>query len=156
MWPDAKFIQIMRDPFSSTASKTQIWSPDFRHNSPGFGVRKRMFARLFPSLTDTLNTITTPYEWFLFEWRMYTEEGERLKRIFPEQYYIVRLEDAQRAPQGTFSGICEFTGLRLTDRLRRAYQTMLDPRVRLAKPQLTAPRCRELLSHSAQRWGYPF
>ncbi|MFH1111388.1 MAG: sulfotransferase [Planctomycetota bacterium] len=154
MWPDALFVQIMRDPFGSSASKSQIWSSNFENQSPGIAIRKRTFASLYPDLNEMLSTIKKPYEWFLFAWRVSTEEGERLSKLFPRQYCAVRLEDVQQVPEETLRGICEFAGLPFTERLRRAYKVMLDPRVRMAKPQISVERCRELLGESAARWGY--
>jgi hypothetical protein len=156
MWPDAKFVQIMRDPFGTTSSKTQCWPSIDEQELPGVAIRRRMFARLFPELKDLLDTVRSSYEWYLFEWRMFTEEGERLQAMFPERYTIVRLEDAQTNPSGVFEKLCAFTGLPVTRRLRRAYRLWLDPRLRMAKPQLDPARCRELLGQSAERWGYTF
>jgi hypothetical protein len=154
MWPDATFLQVMRDPLSSTASKTHWWSSRYEDKSPGIELRRRMFLNLFPELASLLGTISTAYEWFLFEWRVYTQEGERLKRTFPDQYHIVRLEDAQENPDRTFDELCDFARLRFTGRLRRAYQTMLERRIRLATPKLDSRRCTELLGQRAERWGY--
>ncbi len=155
MWPDAKFVQIMRDPFSTTASKAQSWPSIDERRLPGVAIRRRMFADLFPQYAELLDTARTAYEWYLFEWRIETEMGERLAAAMPDQLRIVRLEDAQMDPEPFYTGVCEFAGLRMTNRLRRACQTMLNAKVRMAKPQLDRARCLELLGQSAERWGYP-
>lgn len=154
MWPDAKFIQIMRDPFSTTDSKMQCWPSIDEKQLPYLKIRRTMYTKLFPELTVLLSTITTPYEWYLFEWRVDTEEGERLKNMFTDRYRVVQLEEVQRNPETALTEICDFTGLRFSKRLRRAYRTMLDQRIRLAKPQLDRARCAEILGSSADRWGY--
>lgn len=154
MWPDARFVQIMRDPFSTTASKAQSWPSIDEQKLPGVAIRRRMFGELFPQYAELVETARTPYEWYLFEWRIDAEMGEELSAAMPDQFQIVRLEDAQMHAESFYEGICAFAGLRFTHRLRRAYQTMLNPRVRMAKPQLDRARCIELLGQSAERWGY--
>jgi len=156
MWPDAKFVQILRDPFSTTASKAQSWPSIDEKQLPGVAIRRRMYGELFPQYAALLDSARTAYEWYLFEWRIDTEMGERLAAAMPHQLRIVRLEDAQIDPEPFCAGICEFAGLRMTNRLRRAYQTMLNAQVRMAKPQLDRARCIELLGQSAERWGYGF
>lgn len=156
MWPDARFIQIMRDPFGTTSSKTQCWPSIDEKELPGVAIRRRVFEKLYPHLRPLLDGVRTSYEWYLFEWRMFTEEGERLRAMFPDRYTIIRLEDAQQNPAESFDKLCAFAKLRVTDRLRRAYRAWLDARVRLAEPQLDVARCRELLGDSAERWGYTF
>jgi hypothetical protein len=156
LWPDARFVQVVRDPFSTTASKTQCWPSIDERQHPGVAIRKRMYARLRPGLVDLLDSVQTTYEWYLLEWRYYTEEGERLAAALPGRYHAIRLEDAQRQPESVLAAVCDFAGLRFTNRLRRAYRVMLDRRVRLARPQIDVRRCRELLGASADRWGYRF
>lgn len=154
MWPDAKFIHIIRDPFATTSSKVASWPIDDEARFPGIALRRKMFADLFPEITPILATITTSYEWYLLEWRMYAQEGERLMSMFPHSYLIVRLEDLQRNPKEALMRICDFVRLRFTNRLQRAYRTMLSPRVRLAKSQVDSARRDELIGQTACRWGY--
>lgn len=156
MWPDATFIQVIRDPFSTTASKLECWPVADETRLLRFAIERRIYTRLFPELVSLLDSARTRPEWHLFEWRMYTEEGERLRDMLPRRYCIVRLEDVQRQPEELLGSICEFAGLRFTNRLRRAYKTMLYRRVRMARPQLDVARCKELLGESAARWGYRF
>lgn len=156
MWPDARFIQIMRDPFGTTSSKTQCWPSIDEKELPGVAIRRRMFEKLYPHLKPLLDSVKSSYEWYLFEWRLFTEEGERLRQLYPDRYTIVRLEDAQQNPKETIEKACQFLELRMTSRIRRAYRAWLDPKVRLAKPLLDPARCRELLGESADRWGYAF
>ncbi len=154
MWGDAKFVQIMRDPFSTTASKAQSWPSIDEKQFPGIAIRRRMFLELFPEHEELLASIRSPYEWYLFEWRIDTEMGERLLGDDRRDFLFVRLEDAQSQPEPFFAKWCDFCGLRVTDRLRRAYRTKLNRRVRMAKPSLDKQRCLELLGESAGRWGY--
>ncbi|HUW84348.1 MAG TPA: sulfotransferase [Phycisphaerae bacterium] len=156
MWPDATFIHMVRDPFSTTASKSQHWPSVYSRYTPGTAVRRNVFTQLFPEYADLLATVRTTAEWFLFEWRIYIEEGERLQRSFPHQYGIFRFEDVQLDPESTLRDMCALAQLRLTPRVRRAYQTILDTRVQLALPPLDRSRCAELLGDAPDRWGYHF
>ena len=154
MWPDATFIHVIRDPFATTSSKVASWPIIDEERFPGIALRRKMFGDLFPELAPILATIKTSYEWYLFEWRMYVQEGERLKRMFPHSYLILRLEDLQGNAEEALMRICEFVRLRFTNRLQRAYRTMLSPRVRMAKSQVEPARRDELIGDTACRWGY--
>jgi hypothetical protein len=154
MWADAKFIQIIRDPFSTAASKTECWPSIHEKKIAGIAIRKRVYVALFPELSGLLDSVQGAYEFYLFECRICIELGERLKGMFPRAYHLLRLEDLQTNPESTLASICAFAGLRFSNRLRRAYRTMLDRRVRLATPPIDPVRCRELLGDSAKRWGY--
>ena len=156
MWPDATFIHMVRDPFSTTASKSQHWPSVYSRHTPGIAVRRNVFNQLFPEYADLLATVRTTAEWFLLEWRIYIEEGERLQRMFPHQYGIFRFEDVQLNPDSAMRDMCTLAGLRFTSRVRRAYQTILDTRVQLARPPLDRSRCAELLGDAPDRWGYHF
>lgn len=156
IWPDAIFLHMVRDPFSTTASKSQHWPSIDDRQVPGIAVRRNLFNRLFPQYADLLATVRTTAEWYLFEWRIYIEEGERLQRAFPNQYGIFRFEDVQLNPESAVRDMCALAGLRFTSRLRRAYRTILDTRVQLARPPLDRSRCAELLGDAPNRWGYHF
>ena len=156
MWPDAKFIQIIRDPFSTTASNTQCWPLIDEQQIPQIAILRETWSKLFPRLAGLLGTIQTTYEFHLFKWRMYTEEGERLKAMLAERYCFLQLEEAQRDPAQSVANVCGFVGLRFTNRLRRACHTMLDPHVRMTNPELDRARCAEILGSSAERWRYGF
>lgn len=153
MWPDAVFLQLVRDPFSTAASKAALWGGA---ETPGTMLRNRLIAALSPECGWLLETVQDPYERQLLLWRTCIEEGERLRNLFPDQYHAVRFEDVQREPEEVLARICTFLGLRFTSRLRRAYRCMLDRRIRLATPPISLERCRDLLGDSARRWGYRF
>ena len=154
MWPDAKFVHIIRDPFSTTASKVANWPFDNERQLPGIALRRRAFTMLFPELSDLVAFVCSSYEWYLFEWRVYIEEGERLARTFPGSYHFLRLEDLQRDPEDVLARICAFVDLRFAPRLRRFARVLLDRRIRMALPRVSPARCMELLGGAADRWGY--
>jgi len=156
IWPDCTFLHMVRDPFSTTASKSEHWPSIDDRKIPGIAVRRNLFRRLFPEYADLLATVRTAAEWYLFEWRVYIEEGERLQRAFPQQYGIFRFEDVQLDPESALRDMCTLAGLRFTSRVHRAYQTILDTRVQLAHPPIDRSRCAELLGDAPDRWGYHF
>jgi hypothetical protein len=134
MFPDARFVHIVRDPYVVFPSTVNLWQSLYRKH----GLQKPTFAGLEEDVLTTFN-------------RLYArlEEGRRL--VPPGHFYEVRYEDLVREPAGQMRRLYEHLGLGGFDeyrpRLERYLQSIAGYETN--KYQLT-PEQRALV---AERWG---
>ncbi|MBV9124323.1 MAG: sulfotransferase, partial [Planctomycetes bacterium] len=134
LFPEARFIHIIRDPYVVFPSTVKLWKTLYRTH----GLQKPNFVGLEEHV---LKTFTRLYE------RL--EEGKKL--IDPARFYELRYEDLVRDPVGQMRRLYEHLALggfdRYLPRLQRYLAAIANYETN--KYQLT-PEMRQLVS---QRWG---
>lgn len=100
MFPDARFVHIVRDPYVVFPSTMNLWKSLYRTH----GLQRPTFAGLEEQV---LSTYTTLYQKL--------EEGRRL--VPPGNFYELRYEDLVRAPVEEMRKIYEHLGLGGFDKL---------------------------------------
>ncbi|HEX3998310.1 MAG TPA: sulfotransferase [Pirellulales bacterium] len=136
MFPSARFVHIVRDPYAVFSSTMKLW----------------------PSLTD-LQALQSPryddlreYVYGSFE-RMYRAFSEQKNRIRPENFCELRYEDLVRDPVAQMQSIYEHLGLGDFDRARPKIEAHMQSQkdYKPNRHQIPAERRAEI----SRRWG-PF
>jgi hypothetical protein len=135
LFPDARFVHIVRDPFVVFPSTVNLWKSLYETQ----GFQKPTFAGLEEHV---FATFTRLYE------RL--EEGKRL--LAPDRFHELRYEDLVRDPEGEMRRLYERLGLggfeELLPRLRQYLAEHADYRTNRYRP--LAP---ELRVEITRRWG---
>jgi hypothetical protein len=134
LFPDARFVHIVRDPFVVFPSTVTLWKTLYRTQGlqrPTFaGVEEYVFA-----------TFTRLYE------RL--EEGRKL--VAPSRFHELRYEDLVRDPVGQMEAVYEALGLGEFERVRPQVEAY---RARTAGYRTNYyPLSPELEAEIARRWG---
>jgi len=90
MFPEARFVHIVRDPFVLFPSTVNLWKSLYRTH----GLQEPTFARLEEYVFATFN-------------RLYDKLEEGRKQIPPEQFHELRYEDLVRDPIGQMRALYE-------------------------------------------------
>ena len=98
--PDARFVEIVRDPRAVLASKKRF--KDTARTTERFGddLRKvKMMMRVYDPFWDTL------------AWRLAVRAVQKAKKQYPQQIITVQYEQLITAPENTIRPVCEFLSL---------------------------------------------
>ncbi len=95
--PEARFVEILRDPRDILASKKKR-ARSVRVTDPAER-RIRQLERVYDPFWDAL------------EWRLAVRAGQRARAAHPDRFYSVRYEDLVQQPEVTVRGVCAFLGL---------------------------------------------
>jgi hypothetical protein len=104
--PDARFVEIVRDPravlaskkrFKDTARTTERFNEDLR--------KVKMMQRVYDPFWDTL------------AWRLAVRAVKKAKTLYPEQIITVQYEQLIAEPENTIRPVCEFLDLPFAARM---------------------------------------
>lgn len=98
IWPDARVIEMVRDPRAALASKKSRRSEEWAAREKERGVYLGRDVAYDP-LLDSIS------------WRAAVHTGEDARRRYPDNILTVRYEDLVTYPVETMQRICDFTGL---------------------------------------------
>ncbi len=90
LFPDARFVHIVRDPYTIFPSTIKLWKRMYRYH----GLQKPRYEGLEEHVFDTLN-------------RMYDVFEEDRKLVDPSRFYEVRYEDLVADPAGKIKELYE-------------------------------------------------
>lgn len=102
--PDARFIEIIRDPRDILASKKK---------------RKAAMRGKIATQADRIKALERVYEplWESLEWRLALRAGQQAAAQFPDRLYSLRYEDLVADPERVLAGVCAFAGLDFSPRM---------------------------------------
>ncbi len=98
-WPDAKIIDLVRDPRAALASRKIRRSEEY--------MEKKIAAD--PLATDRSTNFDPLIDSYV--WKEAVSTAAEAKKIYGDRILTVRYEDLVISPEATIRGICEFTGL---------------------------------------------
>ncbi len=98
--PDARFVEIVRDPRDILASKKK---------------RKQAVRTVtqFDPAEQRIRTLERVYDpfWDALEWRLAVRAGQDARRAHSERLHTLRYEDLVAQPEPTMQAVCAFLGL---------------------------------------------
>lgn len=132
--PDARFIEITRDPRDVLASKktrrTDVWTSE----------RYRDEQRAYKHLEKAYD----PF-WDALSWKAAIQAGERARAMYPGRVHHIAYEDLVGQPEATVRGFCEFLSLDFDP-------AMLEVTLGTSADWGARPESRGIYTQSVGRW----